>query len=155
MDSRGSASSSPSQVSPWLRISRASQFEASQMDESNILMLKKQLQQVFSKMPKVFSHFEPELMACVRLCVWRFSIWVDKPTPGNGSRGLRYRNNTAFQLLVDSGKVKTGLEGPGLTTTQKIGFLFAMVVVPYGWEFLQRHELGRIHPQDTLKKVME
>lgn len=157
MDFRGSSSTPPqrpSQVSPSVRISRASQLDASQMDEANISMLKGQLKRVFSMMPDIFSNYEPELIACLNLFIWRFSIWLDKPTPGNASKGLRYRNDGALQLLIDSGKVKTGLEGPGLTTAQKIGFLLTMVGVPYGWARLQKHESEGGTHQGTWTKVL-
>lgn len=119
-------------------------------------------------------------MACLQLFVWSFTIWLDKPTPGNAAKGLRYRNDAAFQSLINSGKgpillldvidlcafndphfltkqsvalrigfqtlfflwvsVKTGLEGPGLTMPQKMGFLLSTVAVPYGWARLQALE---------------
>ncbi|KAH7299866.1 hypothetical protein KP509_24G034300 [Ceratopteris richardii] len=120
-----------------VRISRASQFDAAQMDQASILMLKEQLKKVFSMMPDVSLTYEPELMACLLFCVWRFSIWMDKPTPGNASRNLCYRNEPAFQSLLNLGKVKTGLEAPPLSTFQKIGFLLLTVGVPYCWARLQ------------------
>eukprot|EP00250_Pteridium_aquilinum_P029873 c40268_g1_i1 orf=65-724(+) len=157
MDFRGSASMlprRPSQVSPWVRISRPSQLDAAQIDDSNISMLRRQLRSVFSMMPDIFSNYELEWMACLKLFVWRFSIWLDKPTPGNASRGLRYRNDGALQSLIDSGKVKTGLEGPGLTTSQKIGFLLTMVGVPYGWARLQKLEADGATHENTWTKVL-
>lgn len=154
MGSRGSTSTQLrrfSQVSPSVRISRASQLDAAQIDEANISMLKDQLKKVFSTMPHTFSKYEPELTACLQLFVWRFSIWLDKPTPGNAAKGLRYRNDGAFQSLINSGK---GLEGPGLTTPQKMGFLLSMVCVPYGWARLQRIESIVGTEQDAWSRMM-
>lgn len=36
--------------------------------------------------------YEPELDAFLEFLIWRFSIWVDKPTPGNALMNLRYRD---------------------------------------------------------------
>ncbi|KAI5060359.1 hypothetical protein GOP47_0024779 [Adiantum capillus-veneris] len=151
----GSAPTLQSQMaSPWLRISRASQLDAAQSDQNDISMLKEQLKKVFSMMPNhFFSTYEPELMALLHLCVWRFSIWADKPTPGNASKNLRYKNDGAFQVLLNTGKVKTGLEGPGLSKMQKVGFLLFTVGVPYCWARLQNVEHSE--SQDMLVKRIE
>uniref|UniRef100_A0A2P2KX28 RING-type E3 ubiquitin transferase (cysteine targeting) n=1 Tax=Rhizophora mucronata TaxID=61149 RepID=A0A2P2KX28_RHIMU len=39
--------------------------------------------------------YEPELDAFLEFLIWRFSIWVDKPTPGNVLMNLRYRDDRA------------------------------------------------------------
>lgn len=41
--------------------------------------------------------YEPELDAFLEFLIWRFSIWVDKPTPGNALMNLRYRDERAFE----------------------------------------------------------
>lgn len=41
--------------------------------------------------------YEPELDAFLEFLIWRFSIWVDKPTPGNGLMNLRYRDERAVE----------------------------------------------------------
>ncbi|MCO5555200.1 hypothetical protein L7F22_008743 [Adiantum nelumboides] len=56
-------------------------------------------------------------------------------------------NSLSFWLVV-----KTGLEGPGLSTMQKIGFLFFMVGVPYCWARLE-YTVDFEH-QGTLAKGM-
>lgn len=40
--------------------------------------------------------YEPELEAFLEFLIWRFSIWVDKPTPGNALMNLRYRDERAL-----------------------------------------------------------
>lgn len=42
-------------------------------------------------------HYEPELDAFLEFLIWRFSIWVDKPTPGNALMNLRYRDERALE----------------------------------------------------------
>jgi peroxin-2 len=56
-------------------------------------MLKEQLVKVFTLMkPGMLFQYEPELDAFLEFLIWRFSIWVDKPTPGNALMNLRYRD---------------------------------------------------------------
>ncbi|PKI71027.1 hypothetical protein CRG98_008608 [Punica granatum] len=78
--------------------------------------------------------YEPELDAFLEFLIWRFSIWVDKPTPGIGLMNLRYRDERASETR---GKVRTGLEGPGLTVAQKIWYCVATVGGQYIWARLQ------------------
>uniref|UniRef100_A0ACD5ZZV4 Uncharacterized protein n=1 Tax=Avena sativa TaxID=4498 RepID=A0ACD5ZZV4_AVESA len=89
-------------------------------------MLKEQLVKVFSLMkPGLLFQYEPELDAFLEFLIWRFSIWVDKPTPGNALMNLRYRDERAAPI---AGKeVRTGLEGPGLSVSQKIFYCISTV----------------------------
>lgn len=48
--------------------------------------------------------YEPELDAFLEFLIWRFSIWVDKPTPGNALMNLRYRDERAVETRA-KGKV--------------------------------------------------
>lgn len=41
--------------------------------------------------------YKPELDAFLEFLIWRFSIWVDKPTPGIGLMNLRYRDERASE----------------------------------------------------------
>lgn len=41
--------------------------------------------------------YEAELDAFLEFLIWRFSIWVDKPTPGIALMNLRYRNERALE----------------------------------------------------------
>ncbi|CAN1286105.1 Peroxisome biogenesis protein 2 [Linum perenne] len=118
-----------------ISISRVNQFDAGRLDVEMSAMLKEQLVKVFSLMkPGMLFQYEPELDAFLEFLIWRFSIWVDKPTPGNALMNLRYRDEGAHQLR---GKVRTGLEGPGLTTGQKLWYCIATVGGQYFWSRLQ------------------
>ncbi|KAK3005542.1 hypothetical protein RJ639_015967 [Escallonia herrerae] len=118
-----------------IAISRVNQVDAARLDVEMSAMLKEQLVKVFSLMkPGLLFQYEPELDAFLEFLIWRFSIWVDKPTPGNALMNLRYRDERATEMRV---KVRTGLEGPGLTLAQKIWYCVATVGGQYIWARLQ------------------
>ncbi|CAN0878140.1 Peroxisome biogenesis protein 2 [Linum grandiflorum] len=130
-----SLASSAAQPQLPISISRVNQFDAGRLDVEMSAMLKEQLVKVFSLMkPGMLFQYEPELDAFLEFLIWRFSIWVDKPTPGNALMNLRYRDEGAPQLR---GKLRTGLEGPGLTTCQKLWYCIATVGGQYFWARLQ------------------
>ncbi|MBA0812295.1 hypothetical protein Gohar_026274, partial [Gossypium harknessii] len=115
-----------------ISISRVNQFDAARLDIELSAMLKEQLVKVFSLMkPGMLFQYEPELDAFLEFLIWRFSIWVDKPTPGIALMNLRYRDERAVALR---GK---GLEGPGLTFAQKMWYCVAAVGGQYIWARLQ------------------
>ncbi|XP_073526457.1 uncharacterized protein [Phyllobates terribilis] len=118
-----------------IMISRVNQIDAGRLDIEMAAMLKEQLVKVFSLMkPGMLFQYEAELDAFLEFLIWRFSIWVDKPTPGNSLMNLRYRDERATEVR---GKVRTGLEGPGLTVTQKLWYCIATVGSQYIWSRLQ------------------
>ncbi|PUZ66845.1 hypothetical protein GQ55_3G373600 [Panicum hallii var. hallii] len=119
-----------------ISISRVNQFDAARLDVEMSAMLKEQLVKVFSLMkPGLLFQYEPELDAFLEFLIWRFSIWVDKPTPGNALMNLRYRDERAAPI---TGKeVRTGLEGPGLSVSQKIFYCISFVGGQYIWSRLQ------------------
>jgi len=119
-----------------ISISRVNQFDAARLDVEMSAMLKEQLLKVFSLVkPGLLFQYEPELDAFLEFLIWRFSIWVDKPTPGNALMNLRYRDEWAAPI---TGKeVRTGLEGPGLSVSQKIFYCISFVGGQYIWSRLQ------------------
>ncbi|KHG04836.1 Peroxisome biogenesis protein 2 [Gossypium arboreum] len=118
-----------------ISVSRVNQFDAARLDIEMSAMLKEQLVKVFSLMkPGMLFQYQPELNAFLEFLIWRFSIWVDKPTPGIAFMNLRYRDERAVALR---GKVRTGLEGPGLTFAQKMWYCVAAVGGQYIWARLQ------------------
>ncbi|KAF5808054.1 putative transcription factor C2H2 family [Helianthus annuus] len=125
----------PPQAAIPIVISRVNQVDAARLDVEMSAMLKEQLVKVFSVMkPGLLFQYEAELDACLEFLIWRFSIWVDKPTPGNALMNLRYRDERAIEMRE---KVRTGLEGPGLTMAQKIWYCIATVGGQYIWTRLQ------------------
>ncbi|XXG48033.1 hypothetical protein AAC387_Pa02g2577 [Persea americana] len=125
-----------SQASIPISISRVNQVDAARLDVEMSAMLKEQLVKVFSLMkPGFLFQYEPELDAFLEFLIWRFSIWVDKPTPGNALMNLRYRDERSVPMRGK--EVRTGLEGPGLTVPQKIWYCLATVGGQYIWARLQ------------------
>lgn len=49
--------------------------------------------------------YEAELDAFLEFLIWRFSIWVDKPTPGIALMNLRYRDERAVETRGKGKKV--------------------------------------------------
>ncbi|KAH9316926.1 hypothetical protein KI387_018695, partial [Taxus chinensis] len=118
-------------------ISRVNQIDAGKLDVEISAMLKEQLVKVFSVIkPGWLFRYEPELDAFLQFLIWRFSIWVDKPTPGNALMNLRYRDGRST-MVVRKEEVRTGLEGPGLTRSQKLWYCLATIGGQYGWNRLQ------------------
>ncbi|XP_059645050.1 peroxisome biogenesis protein 2 [Cornus florida] len=118
-----------------ITISRVNQVDAGRLDIEMSAMLKEQLVKVFTLMkPGLLFQYEPELDAFLEFLIWRFSIWVDKPTPGNALMNLRYRDE---RVIETRGKVRMGLEGPGLTVAQKLWYCVATVGGQYIWSRLQ------------------
>ncbi|KAG6415767.1 hypothetical protein SASPL_123183 [Salvia splendens] len=141
-----------------VEISRVNQIDAGRLDVEMSAMLKEQLVKVFSLLkPGMLFQYEPELDAFLEFLIWRFSIWVDKPTPGNALMNLRYRDERAVEPRVKVAKgnklvtkcfkilekvtyvmrIRMGLEGPGLTVSQKIWYCIATVGGQYIWARLQ------------------
>jgi len=50
--------------------------------------------------------YEAELDAFLEFLIWRFSIWVDKPTPGIALMNLRYRDERAVEPRDKGTKVR-------------------------------------------------
>eukprot|EP00897_Mesotaenium_endlicherianum_P008796 jgi/Mesen1/7945/ME000422S07096 len=115
-----------------VQVLRVNQVDASRLDVEMTGMLREQFLRIFSLVqPGLLSEYETELNAVLELLIWRFSIWLDRPTPGNALMNLRYRDERAYRHLARAGKVRTGLEGPGLTATQKILYCLLTVGVRY------------------------
>ncbi|KAI8573066.1 hypothetical protein RHMOL_Rhmol01G0249600 [Rhododendron molle] len=69
-------------------VKKGNQVDAHRLDIEMSAMLKEQLVNVFSLMkPGFLFQYEPELDA-FEFLIWRFSIWVDKPNPGNALMNL-------------------------------------------------------------------
>ncbi|XP_006583059.1 peroxisome biogenesis protein 2-like isoform X2 [Glycine soja] len=81
-----------------ISISRVNQVDAARLDVEMSAMLKEQLVKVFLLMkPGMLFQYEAELDAFLEFLIWRFSIWVDKPTPGIALMNLRYRDERAVE----------------------------------------------------------
>jgi hypothetical protein len=52
---------------------------------------------------RLLVQYESELDAFLEFFIWRFLIWVDKPTPGNALINLRYRDERATPITGKEG----------------------------------------------------
>ncbi|KAK8955271.1 Peroxisome biogenesis protein 2 [Platanthera guangdongensis] len=119
-----------------ISVSKVNQFDAARLDVEMSGMLKEQLVKVFSLMkPGFLFQYEAELDVFLEFLIWRFSIWVDKPTPGNALMNLRYRDER--RAATAGQDVRTGLEGPGLSMRQKVWYCIANTGGQYIWARLQ------------------
>ncbi|KAF8407077.1 hypothetical protein HHK36_006202 [Tetracentron sinense] len=114
-----------------ISISRVNQVDAARLDVEMSAMLREQLVKVFSLMKDCYFNTNQSSMLFLSF----LSIWVDKPTPGNSLMNLRYRDERAAAMRGK--EVRTGLEGPGLTVSQKLWNCFANVGGQYIWFRLQ------------------
>lgn len=69
--------------------------------------------------------YEAELDAFLEFLIWRFSIWVDKPTPGIALMNLRYRDERALQAR---GKGELWMHGLCILFPSSRGFLCCLSV---------------------------
>ncbi|KAF9685187.1 hypothetical protein SADUNF_Sadunf03G0028300 [Salix dunnii] len=124
-----------------ISISRVNQFDAARLDIEMSAMLKEQLVKVFSLVkPGMLFQYEPELDAFLEFLIWRFSIWVDKPTPGNALMDLRYRDERAMESRGKGRQSvwefrRDGLEGMRLRKGRGIQVNYPSFVWILKWEF--------------------
>jgi len=79
---------------------RVNQLEAAQLDKDVILLLSMQLRRIFRFFsPAMLMRYKAELDSLLHLLLYRFTIALDKPTPGAALQNLQYRNEGAFDFL--------------------------------------------------------
>lgn len=75
---------------------RVNQLDAVVLDSELHGLLKTQLGRACSGLPAgTLERFRPEVDALFNLLMFRFSVWMQRPTPGMHLQGLRYRNEAA------------------------------------------------------------
>ncbi|WIA19819.1 hypothetical protein OEZ85_005727 [Tetradesmus obliquus] len=157
---------SNTQLAPWpLRVLRSSQLDAHRLDAELTTMLQEQFMAAFTLFqPGRVSNLAPELNLLLAGLVYWLSIWQGRATPGSELMNLRYRNEHAMEAAAAAAAAagvggcsgsggssavqppswlhggRTGLEGPGLSQQQKLGYAAAFVGLPYLW-------LWWMHPQ--------
>eukprot|EP00455_Lapot_gusevi_P032035 TRINITY_DN3490_c0_g1_i5.p1 TRINITY_DN3490_c0_g1~~TRINITY_DN3490_c0_g1_i5.p1 ORF type:complete len:343 (+),score=34.99 TRINITY_DN3490_c0_g1_i5:135-1163(+) len=89
---RDELSQSPAPTPPF-RIMRVNQVDAEQLDHELTSMLKYQALSIFKYFRSdLVDRIKPELEAGLNFLIYRFSVYVDTPSPGNKLQNLRYRN---------------------------------------------------------------
>ncbi|CAJ1374178.1 unnamed protein product [Effrenium voratum] len=111
-----------------VQVLRVNQLDARQLDGEITSILRQQLQEAsLAEWPE---RFAPELDALLQVALWRYTVWIDEPTPGARLQNLRYG------AVAWRGKVEA------LTKLQKFGFLLLWVLLPWlgrrGQELLER-----------------
>nr|KJB70405.1 hypothetical protein B456_011G073300 [Gossypium raimondii] len=124
-----------------ISISRVNQFDAARLDIELSAMLKEQLVKVFSLMkPGMLFQYEPELDAFLEFLIWRFSIWVDKPTPGIALMNLRYRDERAVALRGKVGGQYIWARLQSLSAFRRWGDSEQRPLARRAWGLMQRIE---------------
>ncbi|CAN0189463.1 unnamed protein product [Ectocarpus sp. 6 AP-2014] len=76
-----------------LSVMRVNQLDAGVLDTELHSLLKTQLGRACSGLPAgTLERFKPEVDALFNLLMFRFTVWVHRPTPGMHLQGLRYRS---------------------------------------------------------------
>ncbi|KAF5946406.1 hypothetical protein HYC85_016634 [Camellia sinensis] len=122
-----SLSLSPRSIIP-ISISRVNQVDAQRLDIEMSAMLKEQL------VKDCYFNMNLNLMLFLSFSFGDSPFGLICPHPGNALMNLRYRDERAIE---PRGKVRTGLEGPGLTVVQKLWYCIATVGGQYIWSHLQ------------------
>ncbi|CAL8468457.1 g7997 [Coccomyxa elongata] len=131
-------------------IMRASQLDAARLDNELTAMLREQFMRIFSLFqPRLITALKPELTLFLDFLIFRFTVWSGRPTPGSALMNLRYRNErpvngsvaTSLQGIPDKATKSStpdrwghsGLEGAGLTGTQRSMYGLGVVLLRYIW----------------------
>eukprot|EP00899_Mesostigma_viride_P008302 jgi/Mesvir1/17473/Mv08747-RA.1 len=121
---------------PALDVSRVNQLDAARLDVELTEMLRDQFLSVFSVFqPATIARLRPELMAALEFLIFHFSVWRDRPTPGNALMNLRYRDERKSGADAAG---RTGLGGPPLTRLQKLLWGVCHIGGRYLWLRLNR-----------------
>lgn len=117
-----------------LRIQRVSQLDAELLDEEVTSMLlepiRSSLSQIKSTLP---DQWEPELLALLKLILFKYSIWDRGASYGAMLQNLKYRNEWAHK----NGLQSTFLSAP-LSKVQLTLYPLLTIVLPYVHEKLSR-----------------
>ncbi|CAM9596195.1 unnamed protein product [Discosporangium mesarthrocarpum] len=147
-----------SRPEPELEVLRVNQLDAGVLDRELHWLLKLQLGRACSLLPPGFlEHFKPEVDAMFNLLLFRFTVWLNRPTPGMHLQGLRYRDESVHRRfgaqILSGGIGKAGgaaaaLSAPLLppddpTKTQRLLHGLLSVGVQWGFARLRRH--GLVH----------
>jgi peroxin-2 len=147
-DLRCLSSSANSTLTPntaSLAVMRSSQADASRLDDELTLLLREQFMRIFSLFhPGTIGRLQPELTLLLDFLIFRYSVWEGRPLPGMALMNLRFRNERVLTTsnnpsnTITSGAAPpveghSGVEGPGLSTTQRNLYCFGAVFLRYIW----------------------
>ncbi|XP_078697631.1 peroxisome biogenesis factor 2-like isoform X2 [Branchiostoma floridae x Branchiostoma belcheri] len=111
-------------IPPVLRVS---QLDAAELDSAILQHLKSQVSRSFQYFkPGILARVEPEVNACLRFLLWKFTIHTASATVGQKLLNLRYSGSPS--------------PSAGLTDRQKL--LYALIVVGGKWLQDRSHDLA-------------
>ncbi|PWN22836.1 hypothetical protein BCV69DRAFT_245708 [Microstroma glucosiphilum] len=136
-----------------LRIQRVSQLDAELLDAELTTMLlepvKASMAQIRSTLP---DSLEPELLALLKVVLFKYSIWDRGASYGAMLQNLRYRNEWAHR----GGLQSTFLSAP-LSKVQLLLYPLLTIGIPYAHERFHRHMSGTnfsdLPPSDPRRMV--
>lgn len=104
-----------------LPVARVNQLDAQRLDSEIHELLGGELASVFEVFwPGLVERLRPELQALLRAALWRYTIWIDAPTPG-----------CQLQNLVYSQAQYSGSRPKPLRRSQKLAALFVSAFLPW------------------------
>jgi len=129
-----------------LSVMRSSQADASRLDDELTLLLREQFMRIFSLFhPGTVGRLQPELTLLLDFLIFRYSVWEGRPLPGMALMNLRFRNERGILSSTSNSSNNnnstsrgiagghSGVEGPGLTRTQRNLYCFGAVFLRYLW----------------------
>lgn len=107
-----------------LPVLRVNQLDARRLDGEITSILRQQLQDAVLSDAWPLERYAEEMEVLLQAMLWRYTVWIDQPTPGGRLQNLHYaaveRSSSTGQMAVTP-----------LSRRQKLGFLALWVVVPY------------------------
>lgn len=110
-----------SSLPPPSHVLRVNQLDARRLDSEISSLLRQQFSDIFALWrPGILERIQPELDALLQAFIWRYSIWIDAPTPGG-----------RLQNLCQAHANSRGMTITKLHRLQKVAFLLLHVVFPW------------------------
>ena len=121
------------------RVLRVNQTDAAYLDSELMQLLQAQLKKIFVYFSyNVVDTFRPEMDAFFFLLVYRFTIHMDRPTPGSKLQGLTYTNGLRFRLSDGHNDIVRPLQ-----RWQKAGYALLSIGGGWAWSRLGRFATAR------------
>ena len=149
VDGRASTSASASALAASLDVLRVSQVDSQRLDVELLDTLNGQLSRVVDAVVDPSGEFSTRKSAEIKLFLdlglFVCTTAMNRPTPGQDLMNLRFRDEREWSSdspgAIDVATVKTGVEGSGLTVTQRLILGFVRCAAGYAWGSWQRKML--------------
>lgn len=128
-----------------LPVLRVNQLDARRLDGEITSILRQQLQDAVLSDAWPLERFAEEMEVLLQAMLWRYTVWIDQPTPGGRLQNLHYARVK---------RSSTGMAVTPLSRCQKLGFLALWVVLPYLGRRYERLPLERWAQRPWLKSLV-